>query len=402
MLTTPNDLWSGQPVWTRDGVPAIPVKSLDADISTDVVIIGAGISGAITAQALASDGFKVVLLDRRPPLQGSTTATTALLQYEIDTPILTLKRQIGEKKAMRAWQRSKLALDALAAKVMALNIDCDMERRCSLYLAGTELDARALHKENDLRCAAGLFSEYLDGQTLYQRYDIERDAALLSFDSLTAHPLKLAAGFLLDAQKRGADIYSPVTVDKVTPRGRDVVVTTEAGPCITARYVVHATGYEMPKGINRARHKVHSTYAIATCPQPDKLWPGKCLVWEASDPYLYVRTLPDGRVICGGEDEAFADPKKRDALLPQKIEALEQKLRDLFPEIDATAEHAWCGSFGVTPTGLPTIGNVSGHDNIFAILAFGGNGITFSSLAAQLLCARLTGRGDIDSDLFSF
>ncbi len=396
------DLWTGTSVWADTPMPHIPVQSLDRDLTTDVCIIGAGISGAITAQALAADGFSVVLLDRRPPLHGSTSATTALLQYEIDTPILKLRKQVGQKNATRAWQRSKLALDALAAKVMALDIDCDMERRCSLYLAGDVLDAKTLRKENDLRCAAGLHSQFLDRNALAQRYGIERAGAVLSFDSLTANPLQLAAGFLLAAQKHGAEIYSPVTVTNVDSRSRKVIVTTEDGPTVTARHVVYATGYEMPDGVDRSRYRIHSTYAIATKPQPQNLWPGKCLVWEASDPYLYVRTLPDGRVLCGGEDEAFGDPKRRDALLAEKTAKLEHKLRDLFPEIDATADYSWCGSFGVTPTGLPTIGCIDGTHNVFAILAFGGNGITFSSLAAQLLCARLTGRGDIDAKLFSF
>lgn len=59
-----------------------------------------------------------------------------------------------------------------------------------------------------------------------------------------------------------------------------------------------------------------STYALATRPQPRKLWPRQAFVWEASDPYLYMRTTDDGRVICGGEDEEFKDEARRDALIP--------------------------------------------------------------------------------------
>ena len=50
------------------------------------------------------------------------------------------------------------------------------------------------------------------------------------------------------------------------------------------------------------------------------------MIWEASDPYLYIRTTPDGRVICGGEDEDFADDEKRDALIPRKTATLRRKL----------------------------------------------------------------------------
>ena len=69
-----------------------------------------------------------------------------------------------------------------------------------------------------------------------------------------------------------------------------------------------------------------STYAIATRPQPRRLWPEDCFIWEAADPYLYLRSTPDGRVICGGEDEDFADDEARDALIPQKAAAIRRKL----------------------------------------------------------------------------
>ena len=141
---------------------------------------------------------------------------------------------------------------------------------------------------------------------------------------------------------------------------------------------------------------------IATLPQTRRIWRDACFIWEASDPYLYVRSTADGRVICGGEDESFADEERRDALLPAKTIRLQTKLAQLLPGIDARAEFAWCGSFGTSRTGTPSIGAVPGLPHCFAVLGFGGNGITFSMMAAQLLRAALTGTGDTDSDLFSF
>ena len=154
---------------------------------------------------------------------------------------------------------------------------------------------------------------------------------------------------------------------------------------VTAKYVVFAAGYEIPKYIKTRRHKIISTWAIATKRQPSKLWPERCFLWEASDPYLYIRTTPNGRVICGGEDEEFADAEKRDALITKKTATLERKLGTLFPWIDSKAEYAWTGSFGSSTTGLPSIGAILGMKNCFAIMAFGGNGITYARIAAELI-----------------
>jgi glycine/D-amino acid oxidase-like deaminating enzyme len=166
--------------------------------------------------------------------------------------------------------------------------------------------------------------------------------------------------------------------------------------------VIFATGYEFPKFVPLKGHRVVSTYALATRPQARRLWPEECLIWEASDPYLYMRTTPDGRVICGGEDEDFSDDAKRDALIPQKTAAIGRKLRRLFPEIDATPAFAWAGAFGASDTGLPLIGEIPGHRGCFAVLGFGGNGITYSRIAADIIRAAIGGKEDPDAGLYEF
>lgn len=106
MLTKPKDLRTGNPLWLSKPKPRIPTSQLTRDQRADIVIIGAGITGAMAAESLSAAGFKVILIDRRGPLKGATSASTALLQYEIDTPLTVLSGQIGRDKAMRAWRRS--------------------------------------------------------------------------------------------------------------------------------------------------------------------------------------------------------------------------------------------------------------------------------------------------------
>ena len=126
------------------------------------------------------------------------------------------------------------------------------------------------------------------------------------------------------------------------------------------------------------------------------------MIWEASDPYLYVRSTVDGRVICGGEDENFRDEARRDELIESKSRTLSRKLGKLLPGVDTTAAFRWAGSFGQSESGLPSIGPVPGHRRCYAVLGFGGNGITFSMLAAGLLLACIDGRKDPDARLFQF
>jgi glycine/D-amino acid oxidase-like deaminating enzyme len=396
------DLRTGRSVWEGRRLPPLAGGPLGRRRAADVLVVGAGISGAMVAEALSEAGLRVLVVDRRRPLAGSTSASTALLQYDLDLPLLHLARRIGQARAVRVWRRSKLALDALRERVRRLSIDADCVERDSLYLDGDVLDAAELKQEGDARRRAGFEVSFLPSRTVAAEYGIRGRSGLLSRGNLAADPRRLANGFLRAAVARGACVAWPVEVTSVDPRANRVRALTSDGKTLEARHLVFATGYELPKGVPRAGHAIASTWAIATKPQPRRLWPGRCFIWEASDPYLYVRVDPEGRVLCGGEDEPFADAAARDALLPAKTRALERRLHALLPGIDPRAELAWCGSFGASATGTPSIGPVPGLAHCYAVLGYGGNGITFSALAAQVLRSRILGATDPDADLFAF
>ncbi len=396
------DLRTGRSIWMSRPLPGIPHRRLARDAEADVVVVGAGISGAMVADALSEAGLSVILLDRRGPLMGSTPASTALLQYEIDTPLTELAARIGLTRAERIWRRSKLALDALRERARHLGIAADIENRDTLYLAGDVLDADALRLECAARRQAGFQVSWLAPGEVAERYGLQPRAAILGFDNVAADPRRLAAGFLAAALARGARLHAPVEVVAVEAAGTRVQALTAEGPVVSARHLVFATGYELPKRVPRKGHRIVSTYCIATRAQPRAVPADMPFMWEAADPYLYLRRGPGGCIICGGEDEDFADEVHRDALLPAKVAAIEAKLGKLLPGIDPVAERAWCGSFGASATGTPSIGSVPGLAGCYAVLGYGGNGITFSMMAAQILRGLIAGKGDCDSDLFSF
>lgn len=395
------DLHSGRTVWSAYRAPNVPVTALRRDIKTEVLVVGMGISGAMIAEALTAEGHAVVCVDRRGPMHGSTGATTALVQYEIDLPLSLLSRKIGRDKAERAWRRSRLAVANLQARIKQLGIRCDAVARDSLYLDGNALSPSALREEGESRRRAGLRSTYLPPAELQARFGIEGRSALLNHGNLALDPRKLTAGLLRRTLQRGARFYAPCEVTALESERDRVTATTKNGATIAADHVILATGYELPNGISVGKHEVISTYAIATRPQLRSLWPENVLIWEASDPYLYLRTTADGRVICGGEDEAFMDEERRDRLIGGKAQCIARKLSLLFPQLDTTPEFAWAGAFGTTTTGLPFIGRLPRRPRLFAVMGYGGNGITYSQIASELLATALAGGEDSDTALFA-
>ena len=401
-VTEDRDLRTGTPVWSSYASSSITVEALRQGIRADVVVVGAGVTGALIAEALSSRGLSTVVLDRRQPSHGSTAASTALLQFELDTPLIRLADDVGFERASRVWRRSFKAIEDLANLVRHLRLDCDFRGRRALYLAGSVLGAAELAEEGRQRRAIGLPSTFLGATELRDLAGFEREAALLSSGAADVDPVRLTHGLLRCAMARGMRLFSPVQLAEVAPSSRKVAMATADGVELEAVAVVFATGYELADGVPSQGHRRTSTWAFATRPQPSALWSKGELIWEASKPYLYIRSTTDGRVVVGGEDEDCDDEAARDALLPRKTAALQKKTNQLMPWLDVSAEYAWAGTFGESENGLPSIGRIPGMANCYAVLGYGGNGLTFGVIAAQIMAGLLCQRNDPDASLFAF
>jgi glycine/D-amino acid oxidase-like deaminating enzyme len=232
---------------------------------------------------------------------------------------------------------------------------------------------------------------YLDHASLLRRFEIARAGAILSPLAADADPVELTYGLLKLSVGRRASIRQ-ANATAFESGGAKVTVGLGDGLEIEANRVVLCTGYVMPSIVRPTIQRPTSSWAIATEPQPQNLWPEEALIWEASRDYHYARSTSDGRIIFGGEDDDSAiEPDAREALNPAKRERLIQKLGALWPRSSNRIDYCWSGAFDTTQDGLPLIGPVPGQKNIFAAYGYGGNGITFSYLAAELLATLCSG-----------
>ena len=377
------DLRGGRSPWFA--ASRHPVRlDVDENLKCDALIVGGGITGSLVAERLTRQGLDVIILDRELPGRGSTAASTSMLLWEIDRSLAQLTEIYGFDRASRVYQASLQAVSRLKSLVLKLDIACEMRDRNSLLLAAGDT-GQELREEQQLRRRAGLPGEFLDHALLLDIFGIARAGAIVSPGSADADPMRLARGILAIAVRRGARIFEAEAVqfDLAT---RSVGVLLNNGREIEARSVILATGYVMPDIVRSTVHAVSSSWAIATTPQPQNIWRDGALIWEDSKDYLYARTTAAGRIIIGGEDSReMIDPDARDALIPEKSRLLTQRLAALWPAADLDIEFRWSGTFDTTSDGLPLIGPVPGAKGIYAAYGYGGNGITFSFLAAQLI-----------------
>lgn len=398
------DLRTGCTFWPQlDADVEAAHPPLAGNIACDVLVIGGGVSGALAAHYLVEAGVNTALIDRRDVARGSTAASTGLLQYEIDTPLTELARKVGAADARRAYRLCVECLDRFRELVAELGDDCGLTPRPSLYLASGPGHVPGLREECDARRACGIEVDFLDQSDLAALFPFSRPAALWSHRALEVDPYRLTQRLIERAIGRGVRCFGGTEAALYESDGEGVTVRTAGGPEVRARRVVFATGYETPQFLDRRVCELKSTYAAVGEPGADFAgWHDRCLIWETARPYFYARTTRDGRAMVGGEDEDFADPESRDRLIPQKARLLAGRFGELFPHLGMTPACTWAGTFAQTKDGLPYIGSVPQFPNGYFALGYGGNGITFSLIAAGIIRDLFLGVRNPDVALFRF
>jgi glycine/D-amino acid oxidase-like deaminating enzyme len=396
------NLHTGSPYWPiRDGLPA-SYPALLHDASADVVIVGAGITGALVAHGLSEAGLDVVVVDRDDVASGSTAATSGLLLYDTDSSLRQLSEKFGADAAGRVY---RLGLDAVACiEQLSRTLDhpCGFSRRPSLYLATSRRDMKELEDEYRGRADLGLDVQLLGRADIEARYSFSAPGAIYSQGTGEIDCYRLAHALLASASRHGARVYDRTQVTGIRARTDGVDLSINGESTLRARRVVWATGYDVDLKVGTPGH-LTSTWVFVSEPLDSFTgWPDRCLIWETARPYLYLRTTDDGRLLAGGEDEPPATRHERSITFARKTARLVKRARSMFPSLRIEPDYRWAGTFATTADGLPFIGQIGRYPGVWFALGYGGNGITFSVIAANIVRDALLGRDNRDAALFGF
>jgi glycine/D-amino acid oxidase-like deaminating enzyme len=398
------DLKSNEPFWLVKNGILNSYPSLKETVECEVLVIGGGITGSLIAHQMVKDGYETVLIDRREIGNGSTSATTSMLQYEIDVPLYELIDQIGEEGAVKAYKACSQSIEDLDKITQELNSEAGFERKESLYYASKKKDVSWLKKEFEARKNAGFNIKWIEKEEILERYEFENTfGGILSSQGASVDAFHLAHELLAFNSKKGLRVYDKTEMDSVEIKKGFNLVTTKTGQKIKAQKIIYAIGYESAHLIKEKFVDLKSTFAMVS--EIDEKGSEKLnntLFWNTSDPYLYMRTTSDGRVLIGGGDEDFRDPEKRDAMIDKKEKEILRDLKDLLPNYHFYTDFTWAGTFGETKDGLPYIGEHKDFPNSYFVLGFGGNGITFSVTGMEMASAFMKNKNHPLTEYFKF
>ena len=397
------DLKSGYPYWVVKNGLLGSFPALREDLDCEVLVVGAGITGALIADQLVRAGIDVCVIDRREAGWGSTAASTALLQYEIDVELQDLSERFGSADAVLAYRTCERAIPKLLRLARQLGrIDARPMR--SLYYASRWYHRTRLRREAALRLSHGFKLRLLEADQVRGEFGFDAPLALLSEVAAQMDPYQMAHRLLARIVRRGGRVFDRSTMDSFTPRRGGVSVRLSNDATVRCKHLILASGYEGQDHLDQRVARNRSSYAFITEPVPRGLGAlDGCLIWESARPYLYARSTHDGRLLVGGEDDKIDIPHRRDATVLRKADKLRRKTGALFPHLTLDPAFAWAGTFAETEDGLPFFGAHEQHGpRVLFAMAYGGNGITYSQIGAELLRDHFAGQRHPCSSLFSF
>lgn len=395
------NLHNGRLYWPETYTDITQYPELEENISCDVVIIGGGMAGALCAHVLSKEELDVVLIDRRHPGSGSSSANTGLLQFSSDIMLHELMEQKGEQDAVYFYQLCQTAMKDLSKAASKLSEDPGFRPQKSLYFASSDDDVSKLVREYEALKKYDFPVEYLEASDISSRFPFSKPAALVTSGDADVNPYKFVQILLKDAAAAGVRIFENTPLLHKTKTVHGFTCESEKGT-VSARYIIFATGYENDFLAAQMGADLNRSYAIVTEPLLSlRTWYKEWMIWETKRPYLYMRTTMDGRIVAGGLDEDKPEAPVNEGIIEERGERILQKIKEHFPDLSPKLSHAWCATFGESHDGLPYIGEHPNRLGEYYCLGFGGNGTVYSMLGATIIKDLITKGAHPASRLFT-
>jgi glycine/D-amino acid oxidase-like deaminating enzyme/nitrite reductase/ring-hydroxylating ferredoxin subunit len=367
---------------------------LRKDLTVDTVIIGGGIAGLSTAYELSGQGQKVAVLDRGKIGGGMTARTTAHLTSNNDDGFKTFIDKRGEKLARDFYISQQAAIDRIDTIQSSESIACDFRRVDGFLFPGPQTTQEEMEEEFEASKTAGMPVYYAAGVPL-RGYESKRS---LRYPNLgTFHPTKYLQGLARCITQRGGRLFNNAAVISVEEDDKTVIVKTEDGRTVGAKYAVVATNSPINDRVAlHSKQAPYRTYAMALQLPRRKL--PDALYWDTLDPYHYVRLHPGKEqdyLIVGGADHKSGEADDAEI----RYEALEAWIRNLLPDLGGVT-HRWSGQILDTIDYSSFTGRNPGNTNVFVHTGDSGQGITHG-VVGSLIIARMIVQGkDLWQELY--
>lgn len=314
---------------------------------------------------------------------GSTSISTALLQYELDSTIDELGEVKKEEDVINAYKMCQKALKEVEEIINEYGNNSEYIKRDTLLYSAKKDDVKEIISEYEKRKENGLDVEFLDNTQKIFPFDLE--AGIISKKGGAEINPYLFMQQLLDISiKKGLEVYENTKVEDILYEENSVKIVTSYGNEIKAKKVIIATGYDVDEFSDRNFGTKSITFNVVTEELQHMEEYNNYLIRDKNEPYNYYRKTTDDRIIAGGEDLDVNTNNYSEEKANEKYKILEQRLKTLFPNSkNSKIEYMYRGIFESTPDDLGYIGEDKKHPNKWYCLGYGANRYTLCNTSEQ-------------------
>ena len=124
----------GDPIFTKINKHKKQYEYLTNDIDTEVIIVGGGVTGSIVGYYFSKNSIPAVILEKERIAHGSTSITTSLLQYELDSNAGELEEYTSLENIITSYKLGLKALDELDEFIKGYGNKCKYEKKILYYI----------------------------------------------------------------------------------------------------------------------------------------------------------------------------------------------------------------------------------------------------------------------------
>ncbi len=368
---------------------------LAGEVTCDVCVIGAGITGSSAALALAERGYDVVLIEGARVGWGASGRSGGQVIFGYARDMSLIRRLVGAGHARRLWELSVQSMALLKERVARHGIDCDL-RPGHLHAAIKRRqvqELRAWREELEIEYDYGGL-ELWEHAGLSERLGTRRyRAGLYDPNSAHLHPLNYTLGLAQAAVAAGARLFEASPALRLEADGPGPVrVHTPRGEVRCREVLLCANAYlTNVAGTLRARIMPVGTYIAATEPlgaeRARALIRNGMAVADINFVLDYFRLSADHRLLFGGRVSYSTLPP------PRLAATMRKRMLRVFPQLaDAAIQYCWGGFVAITMNRMPHLGRFAQHG--YFAQGYSGHGLALAGMAGQLMAEAVAGTAE--------
>ncbi len=360
---------------------------------TDVLIIGGGYTGVVTALQLKKTGIDVTLIDKGNFGSEASAKNGGMALNGMNVGLNKVIKQFGQENLIQFYQEFIESINCVESLVNEGKIDCHFKR--SGYISAAYKPA---HLETLKKNQAFLSKHFQCDTSMISQKDMQSEidsqfyhGGLFDPKSAGLHPAKYIAGLIRMADKAGVKLNELAEAREITRSGTQFVVQTNRGQIKTDHVVIATNGYttNLTPWLMKRLVPVES-FMIATEELPadiaKSLIPNNRMISDTKRFLFYFRLSPDGkRLLFGARPKQFWKPAM------EKAAAMQKDMLRVFPQLaDYDIEYTWTGKVGFTANKFPIIGEQKG---IYYGMGYSGRGVGMATYFGFKLADMILGKG---------